>query len=956
VPLPAPLTVYARDLWAIDLDRRQLRRGEAVVPVGGRAFEIIEVLVRSAGDLVTKRQLMDRVWPNATVEDNTLQVHIAAVRRALGTDRGLLKTVSGRGYRLVGAWAVQQEAGAETEASAPPAVAGFHSNLPFGRSELIGRSGAVQQLPDLISAYRLVTLTGPGGIGKTALATHVGRALCPAFEDNVQLVELASIADPALVPSAIAGTLGLHLAGTEVSPLALARAIGGQTLLLVLDNCEHVIEAAAGCAEAILRHCGGTTILATSREVLRIDGEFAYRVAPLGLPPEGFDAVDAAAQHSAILLFEARMRAGDAAFTLNSQTLPAAVAICRRLDGIPLAIELAAARAATLGIEEVVVRLDDRFGLLTGGRRTALPRHRTLRAMLDWSYDLLPAAEQAILRRLAVFAGGFTLEAACRVAWEAEGDADAVVDGIVSLASKSLVSVDALPQQPRHFLLETVRAYALARLVEAGEETAARLHHAGYFQGLFAQAEAERISRQGTAWLALYGREIDNVRTAIDWAFGAEGFAPVAVELTANAVAMMFDLSLVGEGRRRAEQALAAIGSGVVVPARREMQLLAALQATRIYTDGPSAAGRDAWERVLAIASELGDRDYEVRALWGLWNDHLYGGQPADSLSYAYRFLNLSAAQSDGPTAVTATILGPRLIGTALHYCGEQIAARPQLEHVLAHYVRSDHRWRVLGSRLDHATVTRATLARVLWLQGYPDQALGLAERAMQAAVADGHLMSILYVLVEAAVPLSLFAGDLAATRRFLGILLEQAPRAGFRIWQTYGRCFQAWLNVAVGERVGGLATLVAAVEELEATGFCAHLTMFLGAVGQCQASAGLHAEAIRTIERALERCESQGEHLFQAELLRIKAEVLLPGDRAAEAAGLLRSAMDLARQQGARLWELRAATSLARLMREIRPDAARAVLAPVYGWFTEGFGTADLREAAALLRTLPEA
>ncbi len=950
--------VFEKDLLEIDLDQRQVRQRQVVVPLGGRAFEILEVLVESAGELLTKADLMARIWPGAIVEENTLQVHVAAVRRALGADRDLLKTVSGRGYRLLGVWKVRGDdvIRGNLDPARPAATPGpsVQTNLPLRSSDLIGRSRAVEQLRDLVSAYRLVTLTGPGGIGKTKLALEVARDLCPDFQNDVQLVELAAISDPDLVPSAIASTLGVQLAGGDISPAALARAIGGRNILLVLDNCEHLIDAAARSAEAILRECGRATILATSRELLRIEGEFAYRVASLEVPPEGLGEVEVALEHSAVTLFAARMRAGRADFALTPANLSSAVTICRRLDGIPLAIELAAARTSTLGIEAVVSRLDDRFALLTGGRRTALPRHRTLSAMLDWSYDLLSPAERAILQRLAVFAGGFSLEAACMIMPSGGSDSRDTVDGIVSLTSKSLICVDPAAGQPRHWLLETVRAYAYEKLTGSADLEATRLRHAQYFQNLFRRAEAERGSRPITDWLATYGREIDNIRTATDWAFSTDAYASIAVELTADSISLMFDLSLVNEGRRRAEQAIAAIKSAVPAHPRREMQLLAALQASRVYTDGPSPAGFAAWERVLAIATEIDDADYQARALWGLWNDNLYGGWPSRSLPFARQFLDLTATRGDSAMASTGAILGRRIIGTSLHYLGDQTAARPHLEQVLSEYVRGDHRWRVLGSRLDQSTVTRATLARVLWVQGYPDQALKLADAAVSGAIADDHLMSILYVLVEAAIPLSLFAGDLASARRLLGMLLEQAPRAGFRIWSTLGRCFHAMLLAIGEERAAGVPKLVDAIQELQQTGFCAHLTVFLGALAETQAAAEMLGDGRRTVEQALEWGEGHGEKWFIPELLRIKSNILLLEREDAEAAACLRQAIDLSRRQGAGLLELRAATSLARLLlRQGEGDEALAILASIHSRFTEGFETSDLREAGELLQAL---
>src|ERR1700722_12562551 len=301
--------IYASGGCEIDLGRRELRVLGSPVPIGGRAFEILEVLARSAGELVTKDELMDSVWPGAVVMENTLQVHAGAVRKALGPYRGLLKTEAGRGYRLLGEWTVRRR-----DAARPPVglrqlratdeLAG--TRLPAAITPLIGRSAAQQTLQDLVSAYRVVTVTGPGGIGKTALALEVARALPAEFDDGGWLVELASLADPDLVPSVVAGVLGLSLGGEVISAEALTRAVGDRKLLLVLDNCEHVIDVAARLAATFVRMGPRPTILTTSREVLRIKGEYVYRVPPLEVPANGREEPDHILSQSAVELFIAR--------------------------------------------------------------------------------------------------------------------------------------------------------------------------------------------------------------------------------------------------------------------------------------------------------------------------------------------------------------------------------------------------------------------------------------------------------------------------------------------------------------------------------------------------------------------------------------------------------------------------------------------------------------------------
>src|SRR5258707_6688824 len=331
--------------------------------------------------------------------------------------------------------------------------------------------------------------------------------------------------------------------------------------MLVLDNCEHVVDTAAQMAEALLRSSPATRVIATSREPLRTEGERVYPVPPLAVPAEGSPDGEDPLRYGAVRLFVERARAAAPSFSPDALVAAAMAGICRRLDGIPLAIELAAARAAALGIETVAARLDDRFRLLAGGHRTALPRHQTLRATLDWSYELLTEPERMVLRRLAIFAGGFTLEAANAVVADNGVAASEVVDCVANLVAKSLVTADTDSAMVRYRLLETTRAYALEKLVEAGEFDAAARRHARRYLDLFAAAEAESETRTTDEWLAEYGPRIDNVRAALDWAFSDTGDVKLGVALASAATDFWLTVSLLSECCDWGVKALAHLGT-----------------------------------------------------------------------------------------------------------------------------------------------------------------------------------------------------------------------------------------------------------------------------------------------------------------------------------------------------------------------------------------------------------
>ena len=476
--------------------QRRMLAGDERVELGSRAFDVLMALIEASGTVVSKDAVMNRVWPDRIVEENTLQHQISALRRVLAADSDLIRTIAGRGYQFTGEIrTVSAQPNPRASAGMPqPTPTPLHppTNLPQPMNDMICRDIELKEVLNLASDHRLVTLTGTGGIGKTRLALEAARRLLPQLPDGVWVAELSSLCDASLVPVTIAAAIGLDLVAAEASAERVAAAFATKELLIVLDTCEHVIDAAARMAEALLGASARVKVIATSREALEVDGEWVYPVKPLSVPAE--DTTDLL-EYGSVSLFVERTRAIQPGFTADETNALAIAAICQRLDGIPLAIEMAAAQAATLGVSNLADRLDDHLRLLTRGCRTALPRHQTLRATLDWSYELLTHSERAILRRLAVFRGAFGFESARALALYNDNARD-ITDDLMNLVAKSLVSVEINGGSPRYRLLQTTRAYAREKLAESGEFDGVAHHHAEHYPKLEHPSRPSRYPRR----------------------------------------------------------------------------------------------------------------------------------------------------------------------------------------------------------------------------------------------------------------------------------------------------------------------------------------------------------------------------------------------------------------------------------------------------------------------------
>ena len=929
-------------------DQKLLLEGDKQVPLGARALELLVALTSQAGDVLSNADLMTRVWRGLFVEESNVRVHVAGLRRALrdGQDGNrYIVNIPGRGYSFV---APVEIVWGEDSRPAQTTVSEHPATLPRPIARVVGRDAIVDALCSQLAQRRFFTLVGPGGIGKTTVAVAVAHRVLGSYPDGVCFVDFSSIRDPDLVPSTIAGALGLAVPSQDAMPAVVAH-LGRRSVLLVLDNCEHVIEMAANAAELISSSAADVHILATSREPLRAAGERVHRLPPLEGPPASAGlTADEALTFPCVQLFMERVSANLDGFRLSDADAPVVAEICRTLDGIALAIELAAGRVAAFGVRELAGRLDDRFRLLTSGRRTALPRHQTLAATLDWSYELLPDGERSLLRRLSIFAGEFSLEAA--VAVMAGPDTAQVIAHIADLVSKSLVAADWSTTAVRYRLLDTTRLYGAEKLRSEHEFADVARAHADYMGALFQTAEAEAEILPTQQWRVKYANQIDNLRAALEWAGSPEGDPKLYVSLAIAAVPLWVHLSLMGECRMWVERGLAMVVGEDRAAMGARMRLLAALGWSLMYAAGRASEIGATWAATLELADALDDANYRLRAIWGVWIGKLNRGDLNAALALAARLLDLVRDSSDQ----TDLMMADRLMATTLHYRGDQHKARMYLERMFSRYSAATVRPRIARFHVDQQVTAGYFQARILWLQGDVDQALAAVQRNIGQGEALGHALSFASVLGQAACPIALFTGDLAAARQYAARLLEHAGQHALHLWSDWARCFERLVAIKQGDVAAGLEGMQAVFDKVGDSRFLPRYMLLLAEYAAAIGRSGQCRLGLQMVDDILTRCARTEERWYEPELMRMRGELLVldgGAHSAADIEGPFIQAIALAERQGARSWQLRAAISLARVRRDAGHDAdPKRPLADIYGMFKEGFTTWDLRQASELL------
>ncbi|WP_445147222.1 ATP-binding protein [Dyella sp. Tek66A03] len=921
--------------------------------IGGRALDLLIALLERPGTVLSKRELLKQVWPDAVVEEGSLRFHMTQLRRILGDGvdgARYIATQVGVGYAFVA------PVSKTPRASSPPdsvvrADGGFGhpvrnaSHLP-PRPRLIGRDEDARLVVDRLRQPALFAIVGPGGMGKTSLAVEVAHRISAERDGRVAFVDLAQVEDAALVLSAVAGVLGIPVQAEDPLFVLLAH-LRTQTLLLVIDNCEHVVDTVSALAERIRDEAPGVSLLTTSREPLRARGEQVHWLKALDFPAETAGlSVDRLLAFPAVRLFVERASAGNASFAVDAADAYLIADMCRRLNGMALAIELAAVRVATHGLQTTHAMLGERFSLGWLGRRTALPRQQTLRATLDWSYGLLSPVECLMFDRLAIFVGPFSLQAASQVAADAQLDTMTAAATLDELAAKGLVSVDHSDMADSYRLLEMTRAYAREKLAIRGEAEmhALAFRHAAFHTELLAGLGSSPVEVfDGVAGLA---NQLGNIRSALEWSFGPRGDAGLALPLAAASAPLFLHFSLLIECRTWCSRATELLELGYHgTPA--ELELQAALGFVLMFTRGNSAAAEKALLRAMQIAVALGDHWSQLRLLGRLQIFYERIGDFGSSLAWAEQAIDVGNAIGEAEAIGVAASLA----GVSHHLLGNQQLAREELEKALRHSLPS-RRSRTIHYGFDHRNRTGLALARTLWLQGFPDQARRWADQVESEAAALEHPVTHCIALVWT-LCIYIWTGDLDKAAKSLQTFEDIAQANAFGPYIAASRGMRGAIAIRAGETGDAVSLLEESLAQLHGMRYELLNTSFEIALAEGLILAGEHARALAVMERTIEHSRSSGDAFALPELLRIKAvtlKALHPADTAPVIA-MLGESLALSRQQGARAWERRTTMELARLAQEQgRASEARELLQACRDAVSEGFDTMDLRQLERLL------
>ena len=923
---------------------RLLEKNETPLKIGSRALDILITLLEYAPEVVSKRDLMRRVWGQLVVDEVSLRFHVAALRKRLGDGESsvsYIKNIPGRGYCFAGVvtWAEAEATPRKTRAAAP--------HLPREPLLVVGRDKVVRELTVQLTKQRFVSIVGAGGIGKTTIALSLAHRMLSEFQGAVHFLDFGAVEDSQLPASLLASQLDLVAVSEQPLPVILT-ALRERRMLLVFDSCEHVIAAIAALAENIFREAPQVHILVTSREALRAEGEQVHHLPPLECPPPDTESLTAtqALRFPAVQLFVKQVANSDHAFELTDTDAPTVAKICRQLDGIALALELAAARVEVHGVQGAAALLDKQFGLLWRGRRTALPRHKTLSATLDWSYNLLSPTEQLVLRRLAVFVGGLSLETALDVVAEGLGPAE-LTETLDTLVDKSLLTSDRTAAM-RYRLLDTTRAYAWQKLTESGECLKILRRHCEHMVHALGRFGATIWALPSPESIDFFVLNLGNLRAALEWSFSDQGDTRLGAKLAAASACLFHNAGLSLEcatWSERAMDTLDTISKGTPL----ELEILVCFASSLMITRGNVRTTHTALVRALDIAERLKaapmQRLYVLQALykWQIRCGDLRGFRELTS--------QIESVTKQMADPVADAIAHSSWVVTC-YFTGHNLDVRRHARIALAAPIHL--------SKLNHASFgtlygARSILARNFWVLGYPEQAMVANEEAVQEAENLNHPDALCPVLMLC-VMLPLEIGDWKRAEELIHRLSTTATKHHLL---SYARASVGWegtMAVWHGDLSRGVELLQTALAALHEDGYELYRPPFSATLADGLAKIGRRELAYSTICEAVTWAETRGRRLHLIELLRVKGEILtsMPQQDASEGEACLLQALTRAREQGLLSLELRTGISLARLWADrAQREKALGLLDAIFNKFSEGFQTRDLVAAANLLQQL---
>ncbi|MHC2563930.1 putative ATPase/DNA-binding winged helix-turn-helix (wHTH) protein [Bradyrhizobium liaoningense] len=933
--------------FQLDRRRRLLLKDGNPVRIGSRGLDILIALTDRAGEVVSKRDLLESVWNGVVTDEAGLRVHMSTLRRALGDGRNdarYIVNVAGRGYSFVAA--IKRSHTSLASSSDSNSADRLGRQFLSHRGLFGGRDEVVLSISRLLASRRFVSIVGAGGIGKTAVAVALVARLRAEFGDeNVAFVDFGAVLEPGLVPGSVISAVGCTLGGSD--PVAeLSSFLADKRMLVVFDSCEHLLDPISLLADRLFRDAPFVHLLTTSREPLHVEGETVHLLGPLAYPAEEAPtAVDALATPAVRLFMD---RAAFSGFTedLTDADAPIVSDICRRTDGIALAIELAASRVGSYGIRGVAGLLAQNAEMALPIRRNVSPRHRTLQAMLDWSYDLLAEDERRTLSRLSAFVGLFTMEAACSVAGEEESDRAAIASTLERLVDKSLVWVRPIDEAVYYRLPDTTRAYAAAKLSQSEDVEPIASRHARYFASLF---KSLALEHGAYAEIGRHAPHLGNVRKALEWSFSSEENRKIGIELAADAAPLFLGLWLLADCSHWSRLALTAI-QHMSEMSHREARLLEAFAVASMHMWGNTQEVKDAIQRGLDLY-EAGEQGLaQLRLLAGLNLFLTRIGDFDGGLAAAER----CKAVADRSGSISDRVISEWMLAAALHLAGHQADAIAHCE--LGFELEATH------SRLDlnlfgydHRLRAELALARSLWLRGAATRACGLAVAALHEAEGLSPPSNYCMAVVHA-VPILLWNGETEVCAEHIDRAIVQAEKHSLKALAAAALALKGeWLTMTA-KPAAGVETLRQALNLLYREQFRMLTSAAAQALADGLAQSGRLVEARTTIQTAISSAQKMGQKFSMPGLLRTQAQIIMRSADAQhdKAESLLRESINYARSQGALAWELRAALALARLLIvHGRVAETRALLEPVLAAHEEDSGSSDLLDATDLLARL---